>query len=501
VPRPDAEIPEGLPRVGETLAGKYTVRRLIACGGMGAVYEVHHEILDQAVALKVLLPEAAGHAGAASRFINEARASARIRNEHVAQVMDVGRLDDGSAYIVLELLRGSDLARLLEDRGPLPIEDAVDYVLQACEAVAEAHALGIIHRDLKPANLFLAQREKGPPLVKVLDFGISKLVGFERKLHGDPVTDSRALLGSPSYMSPEQVRSSKHIDARSDIWSLGVILYRLIGKEAPFDGDNLGTVLASILESAPVPLRTHRPDVPPELESTILRCLDRNRDTRFQSVDELAEALAPFAPARSRYSLDRIRSTLGAASRRASTPPVQTGEHTITQPGVRPTPTPTPATPAMSAGTPVLEPNAGKTADSWSESRSVKRPRSWGMALPIVGLPVLAVLVVVAFKSFGSHAPPPQSEAERASTTAPPSVGAVTEVAPRASAIASSAPVTVVPVTAPQPTVEPAALPSASAAPKAPPVANPVPAQTPAAKASRPKPKSVVDDSILFNRK
>jgi serine/threonine-protein kinase len=509
VPRPEDEIPEGLPRVGETLAGKYTVRRLIACGGMGAVYEVHHEILDQAVALKVLLPEAAEHAGAASRFINEARASARIRNEHVAQVMDVGRLDDGSAYIVLELLRGSDLARLLEERGPLPLEDAVDYVLQACEAVAEAHALGIIHRDLKPANLFLAQREKGPPLVKVLDFGISKLVGFERKLHGDPVTDSRALLGSPSYMSPEQIRSSKHIDARSDLWSLGVILYRLLAKEAPFEGDNLGTVLASILESAPVPLRKHRPEVPPELESVIARCLDRNRDTRFQSVDELAEALAPFAPLRSRYSLERIRTTLGAASRRASTPPAASGDHTVTQPGARtPAPSATP-TPAASAGTPLLEPNAGKTADSWSESRHVKRPRPWGTALPIVGLPVLAVLGVIAFKSFGSRAAPPESEPVRASAAAPPPaavtdvapLAAVTNVAAPAAAAPSAAALTVVPVVAPEPTAKPVSAPSASAARKATPAPSALPARAAAPKAPRSKPKSSVDDSILFNRK
>ena len=486
--------------MGDKLAGKYVVRRLIACGGMGAVYEVHHEILDQAVALKVLLPEAAEHAGAATRFINEARASARIRNEHVAQVMDVGRLEDGSAYIVLELLRGSDLARLLEERGALSIEEAVDYVLQALEAIAEAHALGIVHRDLKPANLYLAQREKGPPMVKVLDFGISKLVGFERKQHGDPVTDSRALLGSPSYMSPEQVRSSKHIDARSDIWSIGVILYRLIANKAPFDGDNLGTVLAAILENAPTPLRTHRPDVPAELERAVLRCLDRNRDTRFQSVDELAEALAPFAPAKARYSLDRIRTTLGAASRRASTPPPARSDHTITQPGVELGATPAPRTPTPA--TPVLEPNSGKTAESWAESQRVKRPRARSQLVPIIGLPVLAVLAVVLVKSAGSHAPAAQSEPARAAASVPASAEVAKASLPAPPPAPSAEPVTVVPVAAPEPSAAPTtpALP-ASAVPKPRAAASGSPARTAPQKAPHTKPKSDVDDSVLFNRK
>ena len=465
---PDEEIPAGLPGVGETLAGKYRIIRLIACGGMGAVYEVHHEILDQSVALKVLLPEAAEHTGAAARFINEAKASARIRNEHVAQVMDVGRLDNGSVYIVLELLKGADLARVLEQQGALPLEDAVDYCLQALEALAEAHSLGIVHRDLKPANLFLAQREKGAPMVKVLDFGISKLIGTERKQHGDPVTDSRALLGSPSYMSPEQVRSSKHIDARSDIWSMGVILYRLLAKQPPFEGDNLGTVLAAILESTPTPIRQYRPEVPEALERVILRCLDRNRDTRFQSVDELAEALMPFAPPKARYSLDRIRSTLGAASRR----PSELGA-------------------TLPASDPPLEPGGGKTAESWSESQRVKRPGSSRIALlaaaGVVG--VVSVVVLALRGSSSPHVAPAHEDATPTSAAAVAAAPNAVTAGPTVSPIVSAAP----------------ADSSAAAASVAPAVSSKAPGSTRPRAPARPgapaKAKSGVDDSVLFNRK
>jgi len=465
VSTPDEEIPEGLPRVGETLAGKYTIKRLIACGGMGAVYEVHHDILDQSVALKVLLPEAAEHTGASARFINEARASARIRNEHVAQVMDVGRLDSGAVYIVLELLRGSDLARLLEQRGALGIEEAVDYVLQALEALAEAHALGIVHRDLKPANLFLAQREKGPPLIKVLDFGISKVLGTERQQHGDPVTDSRALLGSPSYMSPEQVRSSKHIDARSDIWSMGVILYRLLTNKPPFEGDNLGTVLAAILESAPKPIREHRPDLPEGLEKVIARCLDRNRDTRFQSVDELAEALMPFAPVKARYSLDRIRSTLGALSQRSPA-------HADT----------------LAARPSQSESDTGKTADSWSESQRVKKPGSSRLlVLGAVGVAVVGGAMLLALKSPSPNGPPAvREESKVPAAAAQQAAPTVSPLAP-ASVVATAEPVVSVAPVAGEPTA-PRSLASGSARPKG-------PARAPA------RPKAGVDDSVLFNRK
>jgi serine/threonine protein kinase len=468
VSTPAEEIPEGLPQVGETLAGKYTIKRLIACGGMGAVYEVHHEILDQAVALKVLLPEAKEHSGATARFINEARASARIRNEHVAQVMDVGKLDNGSVYIVLELLRGSDLARLLEQRGRLPVEEAVDYTLQALEGLAEAHALGIVHRDLKPANLFLAQREKGAPLIKVLDFGISKVIGGpERKQHGDPVTDSRALLGSPSYMSPEQVRSSKHIDARSDIWSVGVILYRLIAYQPPFEGDNLGTVLAAILESTPTPLRQHRPEVPEGLERVILRCLDRNRDTRYQSVDELAEALMPFAPSRARYSLDRIRSTLGAVSQRA----------------------PSPSDTGPTAGPALAESNGGKTAESWSESQRTKRPASSRVALlAMLGVVVLgAGAIALVFRSSASSPTSPVSEESKSAAAVPAAYLPTPSVTPVDTVTASAEPVVAVaPVV---PSASAVTAPSASARTKAA-VRAPVRAAKPG-----------LDDSVLFNRK
>lgn len=285
-----------LPRPGDTIAGKYVLDRLLGQGGMGAVYAARHLKLSKQVAIKIMLADTS-NPEASTRFINEGRAAANIQNEHVVRVDDVGD-EMGYAYMVLELLDGEDLSQLLE-RDPahrLQPHVAVGYVLQALKGVTEAHAIGIVHRDLKPSNLFLAQRKDGTVVVKVLDFGISKAQGSSA-LAASPsaLTSTKAMLGSPLYMSPEQLRSSKSVDHRADIWAVGVILYELISGTLPFMGDNLGELFAAILETDPTPLRQRAEGVHPQLDDIVLRCLARRPDQRFQNVAELAAALAPFA--------------------------------------------------------------------------------------------------------------------------------------------------------------------------------------------------------------
>ncbi|HTQ05138.1 MAG TPA: protein kinase [Polyangiaceae bacterium] len=287
---------------GEVLAGKYRVERVLGAGGMGVVVRALHLELDQYVAVKFLLPSAIQNPEIAARFMREARAVVRIKSEHVARVIDVGRLETGAPYIVMEFLHGSDLGTVLQ-HGPLQLEEAVDYVLQTCEAIAEAHAAGIVHRDLKPANLFLTQRADGSPIVKVLDFGISKVAPG----YGEPnLTHTSTLLGSPLYMSPEQLRSSRSVDQRTDVWSLGIILFEMLTQRLPFSADTLPQLIASILSDPPEALRARHPAFPPDLEAVIAKALEKDVDKRYRSVGELASALVRFAPRRSRDTTERI---------------------------------------------------------------------------------------------------------------------------------------------------------------------------------------------------
>jgi serine/threonine protein kinase len=289
-------------RPGDVLAGKYQVERVLGAGGMGVVVAAHHVQLDTKVAIKFLLPHMLFNGEAVARFAREAKAAVKITSEHVARVIDVGTLETGAPYMVMEYLEGGDLAAWLQQRGPLPMEQAVEFVLHACVAVAEAHGLGIVHRDLKPANLFCIRRPDGQLSVKVLDFGISKLTGTGRGSEppGMSVTKTSAIMGSPLYMSPEQMQSAKTADAQSDIWALGVILYELLAGRVPFDGENLAEVAVKVAMQPPAPLRSYRPEVPPGLEAVVLKCLERERRSRYPNVAELAIALAEFAPKRAR---------------------------------------------------------------------------------------------------------------------------------------------------------------------------------------------------------
>ncbi|MEO7033048.1 MAG: protein kinase [Polyangiaceae bacterium] len=297
---------------GQILAGKFRIERVLGQGGMGVVVAATHLQLDQRVALKFLLPEALSNPEAVERFAREARAAVRIKSEHVARVSDVGTLESGSPYMVMEYLEGQDLAGWVRESGAMAVTDAIEFLLQACEAIGEAHALGIVHRDLKPANLFVTRRADGSPCIKVLDFGISKLTlpGGGADLG---MTKTSTVMGSPLYMSPEQMSSTRNVDMRTDIWALGVILYELLTGHVPFDAETMPQLCGMILQDPPRPIRDLRPDVPEALSDVILRCLEKPRDRRFANVGELAAALAPLGSAAARRSAERISRVLNAA--------------------------------------------------------------------------------------------------------------------------------------------------------------------------------------------
>ncbi len=311
-----------LPRIGELIAGKYTIDRILATGGMGVVVAAKHIRLDQRVAIKFLLPEMLDREELVARFLREAQATVGLHGEHAVRVYDVGTLETGSPYLVMELLRGNDLDEELEVRGPLEIDEALDYILQACEAIAEAHRVGIVHRDIKPSNLFLARRPDGSRIVKVVDFGISKLLADEAQRGlNNKLTTTTAMLGSPQYMSPEQVRSAKDVDGRTDIWSLGCVLYEMLANVPPFSAETVSAVSAMIVADKPPALRSLRGDAPADLCKVVMRCLEKNREKRFRSVAELAEALAPFTNAGSRAAVERVVRISHAPRYESSRPP------------------------------------------------------------------------------------------------------------------------------------------------------------------------------------
>jgi serine/threonine-protein kinase len=331
-------------RPGDVIAGKFQVERVLGEGGMGYVVSARHLQLGQVVALKFMREEVSTPEYR-TRFMREARNTVRLKSKHVSRVLDVGQLDDGAPYMVMELLEGTDLSALLHARGPFHVHEACEFVLQACEALAEAHGCGIVHRDLKPANLFLTRGPSGEPVVKVLDFGVSKVIELAMEQTAassgvipptafdmeSVVTKATDLLGSPSYMAPEQIVSARDADARSDLWSLGVILFRLISGKAPFAAQALGELIQQIVHGPTPNLRDFRPDLPQGLEHIVARCLEKDRERRLGDVTELARLLAPYAGAVPTPSLERIAVlgpalvTTAARSPQASMPSVGGG--------------------------------------------------------------------------------------------------------------------------------------------------------------------------------
>jgi serine/threonine-protein kinase len=310
-----------LPLENEVLAGKYRIERVVGRGGMGIVMAAWHLALDQRVAVKCLQPELAQNPESAARFLREARAAAKIKSEHGVRVLDVGNLDDGVPYMVMEFLDGRDLSDELRERGALPVEECINYALQAIEAVAEAHSLGIVHRDLKPENLFLARLPDGTRSVKVLDFGISKSMAIASS-DNRSLTQSSTIMGSPLYMSPEQMRAPRTVDARTDIWSLGAIMYELLSGHPPYVADTLPQLCAKMLESDPDPLRSVRSDVDPDLERTVMMCLARDMKYRWSSMGELAQALLPFASRSARVHVERVSRVLNTTENNARMAPM-----------------------------------------------------------------------------------------------------------------------------------------------------------------------------------
>ena len=274
---------------GSVVAGKYEVERVIGEGGLGVVVKARHVGLDQPVAIKHLKPLAASRTDVVERFMREARLAAKIKNEHAVKVHDVDAIESGIPYMVMEFLDGRDLGAMLLE-SPLPPTKAIDYVLQACEALAEAHAAGIVHRDLKPGNLFLASRPGGASIVKVVDFGISKITSKDTPSE-KRVTRVDERVGTPVFMSPEQLQAAEDLDARADIWALGVVLYELVTGRVPFDAEDLPQLCVAILTQPPVPLTAVKPDAPPGLEEVIARCLQKDRTERYPNVAELARDL------------------------------------------------------------------------------------------------------------------------------------------------------------------------------------------------------------------
>jgi serine/threonine-protein kinase len=419
-------------REGEVLAGKYRVERVLGVGGMGVVVAATHLQLEERVALKFLVKEALESADAVARFAREARAAVKIKSEHVARVIDVGTLETGAPYMVMEYLEGGDLSQVVQAQGPLPIEDAVEYVLQACEAIAHAHVLGIVHRDLKPANLFLIRRPDGTNAVKVLDFGISKVMPGKGSSSDNAMTRTRAIMGSPLYMSPEQMTSTRDVDGRTDIWALGVILYELLAGQPPFSADTMPQLCGLILSGPTPSIRTIRSNIPAGLDAVLRRSLEKDPARRYPNIADFAAALGDFAPRRARASVDRVARVVQSAS--------------MTTSGV------------LVASSPE---GRVQTGDSWAETKqgqhggSSKKKLWIGLAATVVVVaaaiavarrqpapvePTVLTQPTAAVAAAPSVAPPPAVETQAPTAVAPPPVVSAAATQPAPADVAAAPP-------------------------------------------------------------
>jgi serine/threonine-protein kinase len=430
----DAPVQEG-----DLLAGKYRVEKVLGFGGMGVVVSAFRGDLEQRVAVKFLSQAAAERPDAAERFRREARAAAKIRSEHVARVLDVGTLDTGLPYMVMEFLEGNDIAEELNRVGRLPLLEAVDFVLQAIEALAEAHAAGVVHRDLKPGNLFLAQRADGSRRVKVLDFGISKALSGT-SVEELSLTKTAALIGSPLYMAPEQMRSAKDVDTRADIWSLGAMLYEMLTGEPPYTGDSIPQLCAALLHDDPIPLRQHRPEIPEGLEQAVLRCLMKDRNHRFPSVFELGRALLPFAQPESRIHVERAERVLGVKDATMSGVSPMTDRSLVQSsvPAMSMPITPLAVTPAA-----VMQP-IEPTVNSWGHSGLTAAPKRRAPLLIIGGIAALlaaagGLWAARGSSTSGAKAPAPASSPSGEVAKVEPKSAPVPSIATAVPALATTA--------------------------------------------------------------
>jgi serine/threonine protein kinase len=390
-------------KVGDVVSGRFRIDRLLGAGSMGFVVAAWHLELDQPVALKLLNPDIFEQGEAAARFRREVRAAARIKSEHVCRVIDVGTTELGAPYMVMELLDGNNLEEELLRRGTIPVSEAVLYVLEAVEALAEAHAAGIVHRDLKPANLFVARRADRSRLLKVLDFGISKSM-VDSHVPGDmSLTRTGVIIGSPLYMSPEQMRSTKDADTLSDIWALGAILFQLVTGRPPYEGETIPELCAKLFSEDAPPPSTVRAGLPGNLDAVIHRALARDPSRRYQSVAELGAALVEFAPG-GRVHVERARRVLQARD------------------GSRPSSVaPGPA----SSDSPTIQASVSAVS-LWNQLTGRERRRRWGFVLAAVA----AVVVVLGVMLLRPWDLPSASGEKQTATLEPVSVPAAAAVVP-----------------------------------------------------------------------
>jgi serine/threonine protein kinase len=490
------ELSWDVPEKGQTIADKYVVEGPCGRGGLAVVLSAMHLGLDRRVAIKVLLPEWAGDGEVVRRFVREGRTATRIKSEHVVRVFDVGTLESGAPYLVLEYLEGHNLEDVVTNWGAVAVPTAVDWVLQAAEAIAEAHAHGIVHRDLKPANLFLTRRADGSACIKVIDFGLSKLT--DPRLRGVPkITLPTDVMGSPQYMAPEQLRASCNADERADLWALGAVLHELITGHPPFGGETVAEVCATVLTQPTPRISSVRANVPPGLERAVMRCLEKEADARFTSVAEMAYAIAPFGTVVAGGCYERIARMAGPPAPPALPAPPSALSSEVTLPSLPSLPPP--------------RDDGALARTSWPSD-----PHDWRFARRVAGADASARVVLGAMlilagigagvfmfmyssvhgiepSNVGVTAQQPTSTTQTASASAqsasnnaqsPPSV--TLTVLPPATASTPEAP----PVAAAPPA--PATLPPPVAGPSAPPPANDVGPSAPArAPAARPKPHLV----------
>ncbi len=395
-------------KAGDILAGTYKVERVLGQGGMGMVVLARHLQLGSLVAMKFMLPSALENTMARERFLREAQAAGRLRGENVARVMDFGTLETGSPYIVMEFLDGEDLDALTKTRGRLPVAEAVEYILQTCAALREAHEQGIVHRDLKPQNIFLTKKPDGSPLVKVLDFGISKLTDADSASLS--VTNTQMVMGSPLYMSPEQIRSAKHVDARTDIYSVGIVLYQLVSGMHPYRASSAPELFAQVLMGQPAPLHMALPGVNPSFENVVMRAIAREREQRVQSMDELGRLLQPF------------RDPAAATGTLPSNPHIAVSDRTIRLPAPQIVVRAPGANPVLGATT--MQPAVGSVP-------SVQpRPMPAAVWIGVVATLLVSLGAVGAAVAWRSH---------RSTAASPSTIVATVEAQPPASSNAASA--------------------------------------------------------------
>jgi serine/threonine-protein kinase len=447
------QVPLASIRPGVVVNSKYLVGEIIGEGGVGIVYAAQNLELDEKVALKCLRPEMLIDPAIVARFAREAKAAASIKSEYVATVHDVGTMPDGSPFMVMEFLEGKDLGAVMQEQGVLGPRAASECALQVCEALAVAHAKGIVHRDIKPENLMLTERTGGMRIVKVLDFGISKAALTGSIFRSDlPLVKTVSLMGTPLYMSPEQVRSTESVDVRSDVWSLGMVLYELLTGTTAFSASSITELCAMILEAPPTPLERHRKDLPSGLVDVVSRCLEKDPGRRYQNVAELALALMPFGPKRARINVERAIAVLQGSGmldvhlRLLSTVPPPNGEYTLDSIPANPR-VPSGITPVASAGAPssarmlAAEPSGPSLPAQvalpgpYDIDPDAPPPNHKGRTIVILGVLLAAAGIVIAVLATRGSGAPPAAEASKAAATAPPAVTA-TAAAPDPAATA-----------------------------------------------------------------